>query len=102
MVALDPEYAGLLAAGNAADDGQTGSTCRHDAKTLGITIPGGGLLAVETDSGCVPSALKPPFGDNVRVGDRIAVFGRWIVDAGHRCRPPAAGPATGRRCIRRC
>ena len=83
MVALDPEYAGLLAPGNAFDDGLSGQLARHDADTLGIVIPPGGLLAVETDSACVPSALKPPFGDSVRVGDRIAAFGRWIVDAGH-------------------
>lgn len=91
MVALDPEYEGLLAAGNAADDGVSGQLARHDADTLHITIPPGGLLAVETDSACVPSALKPPFGDNVRVGDRIAVFGRWIVDAGHEVSPPSGG-----------
>jgi hypothetical protein len=89
MVALDPEYAGLLAPGNAVDDGLSGQLARHDADTLHIKIPDGGLLAVETDSACVPSALKPPFGDNVRVGDRIAVFGRWIVDAGHHVQLPS-------------
>ena len=88
MVALDPEYAGLLAAGNAQPDGDDGINALVDAKTLGIKVPDGGLLAVETDSGCVPSALKPPrpddpFPDTVRVGDRIAVFGRWIVDSAH-------------------
>jgi hypothetical protein len=91
MVALDPEYAGLLAPGNAVDDGLSGQLARHDADTLHIKIPDGGLLAVETDSACVPSALKPPFSDNVRVGDRIAVFGRWIVDAGHAVSPPSRG-----------
>jgi hypothetical protein len=54
-----------------------------DAANLNIKVPDGGLLAVETDGGCVPSALNAPFGDRVRVGDRIAVFGRWIVDAAH-------------------
>jgi hypothetical protein len=82
MVALDPEYGSLLAAGNAVDDGGSGARARHDADLLGIPIPDGGLLAVETDAACVPSALKS-FDDTVRVGDRIAVFGRWIVDAGH-------------------
>lgn len=91
MVALDPEYIGLLAPGNAVDDGAAGQLARHDADTLHIKIPDGGMLAVETDSACVPSALKPPFGDNVRVGDRIAVFGRWIVDAGHAVSPPSGG-----------
>ena len=83
MVALDPEYAGLLAAGNAVPDGADAAQAMTDAANLSIHVPEGGLLAVETDGGCVPSALKPPFGDGVRVGDRIAVFGRWIVDAAH-------------------
>ena len=92
QVALDPEYAGLLAPGNAVRDGAAGQLAHDNANTLGITIPDGGLLAVETDNGCVPSALKPPpFSDNVRVGDRIAVFGRWIVDAGHSVPLPGGG-----------
>jgi hypothetical protein len=83
MVALDQEYAGLLAPGNAVPDGADGDAALTDAQALSIPVPAGGLLAVETDSANVPSALKPPFGDRVRIGDRIAVFGRWIVDAGH-------------------
>ena len=83
MVALDQEYAGLLAPGNAVPDGADGNVALADAQALSIPVPPGGLLAVETDSANVPSALKPPFGDRVRIGDRIAVFGRWIVDAGH-------------------
>jgi hypothetical protein len=80
MVALDPEYGGLLAAGNLIPDGEDGIRAQQEALTLKIKIPDGGLLAVETDSGCVPSALKD-FTDTVRIGDRIAVFGRWIADA---------------------
>jgi hypothetical protein len=82
MVALDQEYAGLLAPGNAVPDGADGMAAISQASGLSIPIPRGGLFAVETDSGNVPSALKA-FGDKVRVGDRIAAFGRWIVDAGH-------------------
>jgi hypothetical protein len=82
MVALDQEYASLLAPGNAVPDGADGAAAMTDAATLGIPVPPGGLLAVETDIANVPSALKA-FDDVVRVGDRIAVFGRWIVDAGH-------------------
>jgi hypothetical protein len=82
MVALDQEYASLLAPGNAVPDGADGLAAITDATVLSIPVPRGGLLAVETDSGNVPSALKD-FIDTVRVGDRIAVFGRWIVDAGH-------------------
>jgi len=82
MVALDQEYASLLAPGNAIPDGADGVAAITDATVLGIPIPQGGLLAVETDGGNVPNALKA-FGDTVRVGDRIAVFGRWIIDSGH-------------------
>ncbi|HUZ01836.1 MAG TPA: hypothetical protein VMU89_15920 [Thermomicrobiaceae bacterium] len=82
MVALDPEFTGLLAAGNVVLDGDDGQQAQQEALTLHIPIPDEGLLAVETDGGCVPSALKD-FSDTVRIGDRIAVFGRWIVDAGH-------------------
>lgn len=89
MVALDPEYAGVLAPGNAVPDGVDGAAALADAAVLGIPLlPGRPLLAVETDGGNVPSALKPPFGDTVRVGDRIAVFGRWIVDACHSVPTP--------------
>ena len=82
MVALDQQYASLLAPGNAVPDGADGLAAITSATVLSIPVPPGGLLAVETDSGNVPSALKD-FSDTVRVGDRIAVFGRWIVDAGH-------------------
>jgi hypothetical protein len=82
MVALDQEYASLLAPGNAVPDGTDGVAAITDATVLGIPVPPGGLLAVETDGANVPSALKA-FHDTVRVGDRIAVFGRWIVDSGH-------------------
>src|SRR5262245_55872892 len=81
MVALDQQYTGLLAPANAVPDGADGSAAMADANALGIPVIGG-LLAVETDSANVPSGLKA-FGDTVRVGDRIAVFGRWIVDSGH-------------------
>lgn len=82
MVALDQQYTGLLAPANAVPDGADGVAAMADANALDIPVPAGGLLAVETDSANVPSALKA-FGDTVRVGDRIAVFGRWIVDSGH-------------------
>jgi hypothetical protein len=36
-----------------------------------------GLLGIEIDSACLPEAYRP------HDGDRVAVFGRWIVDAGH-------------------
>src|SRR5207302_7405860 len=36
-----------------------------------------GILGVETDQDLVPLEYR------AREGDRVAVFGRWIVDAGH-------------------
>jgi hypothetical protein len=81
-VALDPEYAGLLAAGNTVPDAD-GTQALAQATGLDVPVPEGGLMAVETDSRCVPSALHPPNADTVRIGDRIAALGRWIVDAGH-------------------
>ena len=84
MVALDSEYAGLLAEGNTVPDGTDGADAIADALGLDIPVPSGGLLALETDSACVPSALRELGSTGpVRVGDRIAALGRWIVDAGH-------------------
>lgn len=37
----------------------------------------GGLLEVEQDRGLIPAQYRP------HQGDRIAVFGRWIIDCGH-------------------
>jgi hypothetical protein len=61
-VAVDDKYAPLLSPANVAgfDDG-----------------PG---LGVELDRGLLP----PSFRGNVSEGDRVAVFGRWILDQGHR------------------
>jgi hypothetical protein len=54
-----------------------------DAANLNIKVSDGGLLAVETDGGCVPNALNARSATGWGSGDRIAVFGRWIVDAAH-------------------
>ncbi len=92
MVGLDPPYVGLMAAGNAVPDGADGKQALADAVNNKIPVPDlgvqpdfkvkGRLLAVEADGGCVPSAFNPNNGF-IRVGDRIAVLGRWIVDTGH-------------------
>lgn len=37
----------------------------------------GGLLEVEQDRGLIPDQYRP------HRGDRVAIFGRWIVDCGH-------------------
>jgi hypothetical protein len=82
MVALDGAYQGLLAPGNTIPDGADGQQAKDDAARLDVPVPEGGLLAVETDGGCVPLAFHPAI-NFIRIGDRIAVLGRWIVDAGH-------------------
>src|SRR3954451_13676349 len=47
MVALDPEYTGLLAARNVVPDGAHGAAALADAKVADIRVPEGGLPAVE-------------------------------------------------------
>ena len=88
MVALDQEYTGLLARGNVVPDGVAGAQAMADAGHLQIPVPDGGLLAVEIDQNCVPSAIKDINSGTVLRGDRIAVFGRWIVDSGHAVPDP--------------
>jgi hypothetical protein len=85
MVALDQEYTGLLARGNVVPDGVEAMA---DAAQLQIPVPDGGLLAVEMDQNCVPSTIKDINSGTVLKGDRIAVFGRWIVDSGHAVADP--------------
>jgi len=82
MVALDSAYQSLLAPGNTIPDGADGQQAKDDAARLAVPLRQGGLLAVETDGGCVPLAFNPAI-NFIRIGDRIAVLGRWIVDAGH-------------------
>jgi hypothetical protein len=82
MVALDGAYQSLLAPGNAIPDGADGQQAKDDANRLAVPVPQGGLLAVETDGECVPLAFNPLI-NFIRIGDRIAILGRWIVDAGH-------------------
>jgi hypothetical protein len=42
------------------------------------------VLGVEIDSGLVPKQFLNRWDGGVVKGDRIAVFGRWIVDCGHQ------------------
>lgn len=78
MVAPDAPYYRLLGASN-----KTGGE-KHEgefkeaaeaAEKMGIRVPG--VLGVETDQNLVPGRFR------ARNGDRVAVFGRWVVDAGH-------------------
>ncbi len=42
------------------------------------------LLGVEMDGGLIPAQFSDHVQGGVEIGDRIAVFGRWIVDCGHQ------------------
>ena len=56
----------------------SGETCEGSINGLGLdpsTLPG--TLGMETDHDLIPDNYQP------HDGDRIAVFGRWIVDCGH-------------------
>ncbi len=79
-IALDPAYAPLLAAGNLAAPNTNPNAPYHDAwpaaKALGLNPTG--VLGLEIDGPLVPLADRP------MNGDRVAIYGRWIVDAGHQ------------------
>jgi hypothetical protein len=90
-VALDkPASAGgqfdyLLTPGNKVNPAEWSATDQHEqiideqaATALKLDFPLG-LLGVEMDGLCVPVQFKT----NVAGGDRVALFGRWIVDTGH-------------------
>lgn len=72
----DPAYAGLLATANKNSANPTYADAWAAAAASGITVPAG-LLPVEIDGTLVPADYR------IEHGDRIAVYGRWIVDAGH-------------------
>jgi len=61
-----------------------------------IPIPQGpdglpSLLGVEIDGGLVPQQFTDAVRGGVVPGDRMAVFGRWIVDCGHQVRITRCG-----------
>ncbi len=73
----DPAYTNLLGAANKDQtDHKTYGDDWAVAVAAGIPVPSG-LLGVEIDGALVPPAYR------VEQGDRVAVYGRWIVDAGH-------------------
>lgn len=78
----DVQFNGLLAPKNSviienADD-KDGQAVDAESKALGLPI-GLGLLGVEQEVDLIPEAYRPRKG----MGDRVAVFGRWIIDCGH-------------------
>ncbi len=76
------EFDFLLTAGNKAPSNGSSTDERVQdegfARQLGLNFPTG-LLGVEMDSANIPRG----FINGVHSGDRVAVFGRWIVDTGH-------------------
>ncbi len=85
-LALDPAYKTLLAPGNGVD-------VREAARARQLGVPDA-LLGVEVDGGLVPGDIL----GSIREGDRVAMFGRWIVDTGHFHPAPSPGaPVPGFR-----
>ena len=71
-LAPDEQYFDLVAPGG--DDSYVASAKRaHDE--FGLDVPG--VLGMEIEEGLVPPVYRPEF------GDRVCLFGRWIVNAGH-------------------
>ena len=80
---LDTQYLPLVSQGNQVENG---AQLANDLTALGIpqdpyitNAVQQGLLYVEWDSNLVPLSFQ----NEVTPGDRVAVFGRWIVDCGH-------------------
>jgi hypothetical protein len=76
FIAPDDPYMGTLAPSNASASGEYGDAIAHARNDLGLAV-GSGVLGVESDQDLIPPAYR------VQDGDRVAVFGRWIVDCGH-------------------
>jgi hypothetical protein len=87
---LDPDYLNLVSFGNTALN--SGNTATPDGPKILVDLPPlgipaadiqnavkFGLFGVEWDNQLVPIGFKNEFHE----GDRVAVFGRWIVDTGH-------------------
>ncbi len=75
FVAPDPQYDSLLASPNKDVPDAEYREAKQAALDLGLSVPG--VLGVETDKDLVPPNYR------AIPGDRVAVFGRWIVDTGH-------------------
>ena len=73
----DSGYANLLAPSN-HDRHASNDNIRNafsDGRKIGLSV--NGALPLEVGAGMVPAPYR------VQLGDRIATYGRWIVDAGH-------------------
>src|ERR1022692_1971987 len=81
---LDTQYLPLLSQGNIQPE--NGTQIADDLTALGIpqdpyitNAVQQGILGVEWDLNLVPVSFQNEF----TPGDRVAIFGRWIVDCGH-------------------
>jgi hypothetical protein len=79
-IAPDKQYEPVLARGN-VEDGKVGAVDEYKTsiqlvKEMGLQDVHG-IIGVETDSGLVPEGYR------AKAGDRVLVYGRWIVDCGH-------------------
>jgi hypothetical protein len=76
----DSTFDSLLAPGNVVNAGSDADTKRAKVEADAFHLAmGSGVIAVEQDYGLIPDAYKP----RVEMADRVAVFGRWIIDCGH-------------------
>lgn len=81
-------YAGLLSpASSIGENG--GDVPPIPASIMPLVVPDG-FLGVEIDSALIPQSFK----NQVHAGDRVAIFGRWILDEGHDF---SVSGATGRQ-----
>ncbi len=76
-IAPDAQYAGLLAQANHDPNAKNDNIKNAFPDGRRIGLPVNGALPMEVEAGMVPDAYR------AQVGDRVAAYGRWIVDAGH-------------------
>jgi hypothetical protein len=79
LVAPDPSYTWMLAPANSGvangQENKEYADATQEAHSLGLSVPG--VLGVETDQDLIPEPYR------AQPGDRVAIWGRWIVDTGH-------------------
>jgi hypothetical protein len=71
-IKVDPQYESLV-----APDNQNSLTTDVKNALDALGLPYTGMMHVETDQGLIPDIYR------AQPGDRVVVFGRWIVDCGH-------------------
>jgi hypothetical protein len=76
-VDVDPKFRGVLSPVNGASGESDYKTAANQALYAPKTGSHQGVLGIEWEGQLVPSPFRPA------AGDRIALFGRWVLDAGH-------------------